>query len=78
MSQRACAGFNWPGFPVSTPEPVGVGPEATSVACKPKLVSDIPSFLPAALAFALRARNCSTVPHASFATGVAHDAGHEE
>jgi len=28
MSQRECAGFNWPGFPVDAGEPFGVGPEA--------------------------------------------------
>jgi hypothetical protein len=29
MSQRECAGFNWPGFAVSAGDPVGVGPEAS-------------------------------------------------
>jgi len=29
MSQRECAGFNWPGFPVSAGEPLGVGPRAS-------------------------------------------------
>ena len=33
MSQRECAGFNWPGFSVAAGEPVGVGPESVSCAC---------------------------------------------
>src|SRR3990172_10874340 len=28
MSQRECAGFNWPGFSVCAGEPLGVGPIA--------------------------------------------------
>ena len=27
MSQRECAGFNWPRFPVDAGEPLGAGPE---------------------------------------------------
>jgi hypothetical protein len=46
MSQRECAGFNWPGFTVSAEEPVSVGPEAASIACKFKLVSEIPICAP--------------------------------
>lgn len=74
MSQRECAGFNRPGFAVSADEPLGIGPESTSVACKLKLVNEIPIAAPFWTAFALRIRNCSTVPPASCAAGVAHDA----
>ena len=37
MSQRECAGFNWPGFSVSAGDPFGVGPEACERACLHRL-----------------------------------------
>ena len=30
MSQRECAGFNWPEFSISAEEPVSISPEAVS------------------------------------------------
>ena len=44
MSQRECAGFNWPGFPVSAGDPVGVGPECASQTVR-RLLSVFPAGL---------------------------------
>ena len=63
MSQRECAGFNWPGFTVSAGEPVAVRP-----ACK---LSDVRETPQAPFNLAFRAKNCSGVPPASCAAGVA-------
>ena len=35
MSQRECAGFNWPGFAVSAGEPVDAGPGCVSHTARP-------------------------------------------
>ena len=71
MSHRECAGFNRPGFTVSAEEPVDVGPKSAHCACRDKLVNDTPSEAPALFALRLRSRNCSAVPPASLAAGVA-------
>jgi hypothetical protein len=34
MSQRECAGFNWPQLPVATGEPLGGSPETVNEACR--------------------------------------------
>ena len=67
MSQRECAGFNWPSFAISAWDPVGVGPESASWACRFSAVNDTPH---APFSAALRARNCSGVPPASSFVGV--------
>ena len=47
MSQRECAGFNWPPLPVSTRNPFGISPEA-SHACLPSsaFTGAVPSLAP--------------------------------
>jgi len=45
MSQRECAGFNWPGFAVSAGEVVGIGPRVNLAAiavpiCCPRAMRD--------------------------------------
>jgi hypothetical protein len=71
MSQRECAGFNWPGFAVSAGDPFGVGPVAASCACKLSAVSETPH---APFSAAFRSRNRSGEPPGSFAVGVPQDA----
>jgi hypothetical protein len=65
MSQRECAGFNWPRFPVSTGDPLSIGPEAIArAACTGKVHCGVPSV-----------RGVSTVPCSpSDRFGVAHAA----
>src|SRR6185312_2646369 len=57
---------------VSAGDPLGGVPEATSCACKFRLVTDTPSVDPFAIAFLFRSSICSGVPPASCAAGVAH------
>jgi len=71
MSQRECAGFNWPGFAVAAGEPVGGVPEAASWAWRDSDVRETPNSAPPLFAFSFLARNCSGVPPASLAAGVA-------
>lgn len=76
MSQRECAGFNWPGdgrsaAGVSAEDPLGVCPESASCACRDSEVTEVPMCVPLALVLRLRARNASGVPPASWAAGVA-------
>lgn len=71
MSQRECAGFNWPVLSVPAENPLGVAPKTANWAWSARLVSDTPSCAPLSRALSLRARNCSGVPPASRAAGVA-------
>jgi hypothetical protein len=72
MSQRECAGFNWPGLPVAAGEPVGAGPEASAAI----------AFVQRSFCQPLRAASLSapsgvrTDLSPSFAPGVAHPASH--
>ena len=77
MSQRECAGFNWPvdesALGIATGDVVGVSPEASGsavCACKLSDVSEMPRLDPFSLASSLRAKNRSGVPPASFEAGV--------
>jgi hypothetical protein len=42
MSQRECAGFNWPRFSVGAGEPVGVGPEVVNCAWRGSTDNECP------------------------------------
>jgi hypothetical protein len=48
MSQRECAGFNWPILPVATGDPVGFSPESVNQTCRPSnpLIGAVPTELP--------------------------------
>lgn len=77
MSQRECAGFNWPPLAIPAEYPVSICPQAVnragvaSCACRFRAVSDTPQD-PCSAAF--RAKNCSGVPPASVSVGVPHPA----
>ena len=82
MSQRECAGFNWPPLAICACEPVSSAPEAVSragpgdhaLACICKSVKLTPIVEPRAMDLRLRSKNASGSPFACCAVGVAHPA----
>jgi hypothetical protein len=68
MSQRECAGFNWPPPPIPAEEPVSISPEATSRA-GPHIAACV--FKPP-----LRFPSISRVPFVSLVAGVSQPASH--
>jgi hypothetical protein len=84
MSQRECAGFNWPPLSIPAMEPINISPEAVSragasgtQACTCMFRSDRQTpidWLPRSMLPRFRSKNRSGVPFACWTTGVAHPA----